>query len=93
MQCLVTDITQARKNKEYQRAKKRHANYPSTTSRMVTASKTYKRELDSVWRVGLWKKPLANNINGKLFRIVFNMYKDKQCCEEQSSFFSSFRSV
>ena len=30
---------------------------------------------DSVWRDGLWKKLLANNINGKCFQIIFNMYK------------------
>ena len=38
---------------------------------------------------------LANNMNGKLFRIIFNM-GIKSCVSynrEQSSFFSSFRGV
>ena len=29
---------------------------------------------DSVWRVGLWQKILAHKVNGKVFRIIFNMY-------------------
>ena len=40
---------------------------------------------------------LANNIKGKLFRIIFNMYKGIKSCVayngDQSSFFSSFRGI
>ena len=47
----------------------------------------------SVWRVGLWKKLLASNINVKCFQIVFDMYKGIKSCVscngENSSFFSS----
>ena len=28
-----------------------------------------------VWRVGLWSKLLKNNIDGKFFRLIFNMYQ------------------
>ena len=31
-------------------------------------------------RVNLWKKLLSNNINGKLFNIIFNMYKQAKSC-------------
>ena len=59
----------------------------------IDCSKTF----DSVWRVGLWKKLLASNINGKCFQIILNMYKGIKSCVsyngEQSSFFSSFRGV
>ena len=57
----------------------------------------FSKAFDSVWRVGLWKKLLASNINGKCFQIIFNMYKEIKSCVsyngEQSSFFSSFRGV
>ena len=46
---------------------------------------------DNIWRVGLWMKLLGHNINGKIFRIIYNMYKDTKSCVmhtgEQSSFF------
>ena len=53
----------------------------------------FSKVFDSVWRVGLWMKLLSNNINGKIFRIIFNMYKDIKSCVmhsgEQSCFFRS----
>ena len=55
------------------------------------------KAFDSVWRIGLWKKLLASNINGKCFQIILNMYKGIKSCYsyngEQSFFFSSFRGV
>ena len=30
----------------------------------------FSKAFDSVWRVGLWKKRLASNINGKCFQII-----------------------
>ena len=57
----------------------------------------FSKAFDSVWRVGLWKKLLANNINGQFFRIIFNIYRGIKSCvscnEDQTSFFSSFRGV
>ena len=57
----------------------------------------FSKAFNSVWRVGLWKNLLANNINGNIFRIIFNMYRGIKSCVsyngEQSSFFSSFRGV
>ena len=35
---------------------------------------------DSVWRVGLWQKILAHKVNGKVFRIIFNMYSGIKSC-------------
>ena len=53
----------------------------------------FSKAFDSVWRVGLWMKLLSNNINGKIFRIINNMYKDIKSCVmhsgEQSCFFKS----
>ena len=40
----------------------------------------FSKAFDSVWRVGLWSKLLKKNINGKFFRIVFNMYQGIKSC-------------
>ena len=57
----------------------------------------FSKAFDSVWRVGLWSKLLKNNINGKFFRIVFNMYQGIKSCVSfsgsQSSFFPCLRGV
>ena len=29
---------------------------------------------DTVWRDGLWNKLLINQINGKMYNVIFNMY-------------------
>ena len=34
----------------------------------------FEKAFDSVWRIGLWQTLLSFNINGKCFRIIFNMY-------------------
>ena len=60
---------------------------------LINLSKAF----DSVWRVGLWKKLLASNINGKCFQNILNMYKGIKSCGlynvEQSSFFLTFRGI
>jgi len=46
---------------------------------------------DSVWRVGLWQKLLTTSINGKFFRIIYNMYNNIKSCifmGEKSNFFA-----
>ena len=35
---------------------------------------TLKKAFDSVLNIGLWQTLLSSNINGKCFRIIFNMY-------------------
>ena len=57
----------------------------------------FSKAFDSVWRVGLWSKLMENNINGKFFRIIFNMYKGIKSCVsfsgEQSTSFPCLRGV
>ena len=57
----------------------------------------FSKAFDSVWRVGLWMKLLSNNINGKIFRVIHNMYRNIKSCVmyagDQSSFFPSFKGV
>ena len=50
----------------------------------------FSKTFDSVWRVGLWKKLLASNINGKVFQIILNMYKGIKSCVSYTSLFSRF---
>ena len=35
----------------------------------------FNQAFDSVWRVGLWQKLIKNYVNGKMFRIIYNMYQ------------------
>ena len=35
----------------------------------------FKQAFDSVWRIGLWNKLNANDIKGKCFTYIRNMYK------------------
>ena len=57
----------------------------------------FSKAFDSVWRIGLWQKLIGNNINGKLFRIIHNMYQNIKSCVsfsgEQSNYFKSFKGV
>ena len=52
----------------------------------------FSRAFDTVWRVGLWRKLLSNNINGKILRIIKSMYEDIKSCvtinNETSGLFS-----
>lgn len=57
----------------------------------------FSQAFDSVWRIGLWRKLLYNNIKGKFFRLIFNMYSDVKSCVtvngDTSQYFSSFCGV
>ena len=40
----------------------------------------FSKAFDSVWRIGLWRKLLANNINGNFFKVIHNMYNGIKSC-------------
>lgn len=50
----------------------------------------FKKAFDTVWRVGLWQKLIKNGINGKILRVVVNMYKNVKSCIKQGGDFSNF---
>ena len=51
----------------------------------------FRKAFDSVWRIGLWMKLLGNGIQGKIFRVIYNLYRNIKSCVshsgEQSAFF------
>ena len=57
----------------------------------------YSKAFDSVWRVGLWMKLLGSGINGKVFRVTYNLYQNIKTCVmhsgEKSYFCNSYWSV
>ena len=40
----------------------------------------FEKAFDTVWRDALWYKLLLNYINGKMYTIILNMYKDVKSC-------------
>jgi hypothetical protein len=36
----------------------------------------FAKAFDTVWRNGLWNKLLINQINGKMYNVIFNMYQN-----------------
>ena len=57
----------------------------------------FSKAFDSVWMVALWMKLLSKQINGKRFRIIFNMYDSIKSCVsfngDQSPFFHSHKGM
>ena len=57
----------------------------------------FSKAFDSVWRTGLWMKLLGNGIQGKMFRVIYNLYRNIKSCVshsgEQSAFFQSYCGV
>lgn len=60
--------------------------------KLFSAFIDFKSAFDTVWRVGLWKKLLRYNINGKVFNVIKNMYSNVKSCvrlnTDHSNFFS-----
>lgn len=52
----------------------------------------FRSAFDTVWRAGLWQKMLQYNTQGKILRVIHNMYQNIQTCirmgKDISAFFS-----
>ena len=40
----------------------------------------FSKAFDSVWRIALWNKLLRNEINGKFFNVIYNLYQNIKSC-------------
>ena len=51
----------------------------------------FKAAFDKVWRTGLWTKIIKNNVNGKCFVVIKNMYENiKSCVTNNGNYFDFF---
>ena len=71
--------------------------YLSRKKKLFCAFIDYKKAFDSVDRLCLWQKLLQNGISGKIFKVIFNLYKNAKSCVKvngsHSSFFSCLAGV
>ena len=47
----------------------------------------------NVWRTGLWKKLLEHDINGRCFKIIYNMYDNIKSCVMYNDMQSNWHGV
>ena len=47
-------------------------------NKLYCAFLEFAKTFDSMWRDGLWNKLLLNNINGNMFNVIVDMYKDRK---------------
>ena len=52
----------------------------SKKKKLYCAFIDFEKAFDRVWRDGLFHKLLLNNINGKMYNIIFNMYTSVKSC-------------
>ena len=45
----------------------------------------YKKAFDTIRRSALWSKMIKNGINGKILRVIYNMYQSAKSCVKQQS--------
>lgn len=50
----------------------------------------FSKAFDSVWRIGMWKKLLDNSINGRNFRVIYNLYQNIKSCVILNDSISAF---
>ena len=54
--------------------------YLNKKKRLYCALSDYKKAFDCVDRTLLWQRILESNVNGKLFRVIYNMYDAAKSC-------------
>ena len=52
----------------------------SKKKKLFGAFVDFEKAFDTIWRVALWSKLLLNNINGKMYNVILNMYNDVKSC-------------
>jgi hypothetical protein len=54
--------------------------YQNMNKKLYCVFIDFTKAFDTVWRCGLWQKMSANNIGGKCYRIIHNMYQNIKSC-------------
>jgi hypothetical protein len=71
--------------------------FKSRKQKLYCAFIDYRKAFDSIWRQGLWLKLSKEGVNGKVFKVIVNMYNQIKSCVflngEKSEYFFSFRGV
>ena len=56
--------------------------YLNKKKRLYCALIDYKKTFDCVDRTVLWQRIVQSNVNGKLFRVTYNMYDAAKSCKK-----------
>jgi hypothetical protein len=62
--------------------------YLSKRNRVYCCFIDYQKAFDSINRSALWGKIIENGINGKMLRVIYNMYNSAKSCVKQQSMVS-----
>ena len=62
--------------------------YLHKKSRLYCCFIDYAKAFDKIIRTALWGKVIANGINGKLLRVIYNMYESAKSCVKQETMIS-----
>jgi hypothetical protein len=52
----------------------------SKKKKLFCAFFDFEKAFDTVWREALWYKLILNNINGKMYNVILNMYNAVESC-------------
>ena len=50
----------------------------------------FEKAFDTVWREGLFYKMMLNNINGKMYNVIINMYDSIKSCISYDNYISEY---
>ena len=58
--------------------------YTSKKKRLYCCFVDYRKAFDTIDRTNLWRKLLANDINGRIFKVIHNLYKGAKTCVREN---------
>ena len=64
--------------------------YTSKKKRLYCCFVDYRKAFDTIDRTNLWRKLLANDINGRIFKVIHNLYKGAKACVRKNGKFSNY---
>ena len=64
--------------------------YKAKGKRLYCCFVDYNKAFDSIERLELWKKVINSNINGRVFNVIFNLYKNAKSCVSSNGQLSDY---